>query len=68
MLLKEKQTGVLVKVLDTDRLIDPLQPTITGQSQAGQEQQDPMDYAKSDLIFPSDENLPQCWLDANYRQ
>lgn len=67
MLLKDKQTGTLLKILDTDALIDPMKPTVTGRDQAGQEEQDPEEYAKDALVFPSDENLPKCWLDADYQ-
>lgn len=67
MLLKDKQTGSLLKVLDADSLIDPNKPTIMAKSQDGQEEQDPEEFAKDSLVFPSDENLPQCWLDANYQ-
>lgn len=67
MLLKDKQTGALLKVLDADSLIDPNKQTIIARSQDGQEEQDPEEFAKSNLAFPSDENLPECWLNANYQ-
>ncbi len=67
MLLKDKQTGDLVKVLDTDALIDPSKSTISARFQAGQEEQDPEEFAKDALVFPSDETLPQCWKDPNYQ-
>ena len=67
MLLKNKENGVLVEVLDPQALIDPLKSKITGRIQAGQEEQDPEEFAKNNLIFPSDENLPRCWMDANYK-
>lgn len=67
MFLQDKQRGVLVEVLDTQRLIDPLKNSIPGQVQDGQEEQDPEEIAKEHLVFPSGENLPQCWVDANYR-
>lgn len=67
MFLQTKQTGVLVKVLDTTALIDPSANAIPGKVQSGQEEQDPEQFAKTDLIFPSGENLPRCWVDADYR-
>lgn len=67
MLLKDKETGELVKVLDAEALIDPSKDTVPGRLQAGQEEQDPEDYAKDALIFPSNEALPQCWKDPNYQ-
>jgi hypothetical protein len=67
MLLKDKQTGTLLKILDTDSLIDPSKATVQGRDQAGQEEQDTEEYAKDALLFPSDESLPQCWLDPDYQ-
>jgi hypothetical protein len=67
MFLQTKDHGVLVEVMDTTELIDPLKPTISGRIQAGQEEQDPEEFAKGDLVFPSGEMLPQCWLDADYQ-
>lgn len=67
MLLQHKQNGVLVEVLDTTALIDPLKSSIPGRVQEGQEEQDPEQIAKAELVFPSGENLPRCWMDADYR-
>lgn len=67
MLLQNKQTGDLIKVLDTDALINPAQPSVPGRIQEGQEEQDPEQIAKESLVFPSGESLPQCWLNADYR-
>lgn len=67
MFLQSKRDGDLIKILDTDELIDPLKNTIQGRIQAGQEEQDPEQFAKDDLAFPSGETLPRCWVDADYR-
>ncbi|MEB3121120.1 MAG: acetyltransferase [Snowella sp.] len=67
MLLQEKETGNLVKVMDFQSLINPNESEIIIQIQAGQEEQDPELRRKNNLSFPSGENLPICWLDANYR-
>lgn len=67
MFLQDKQTGGLVKVLDMDALIDPLVNAVSAQDQMGQEEQEPESFAKQNLIFPSGEDLPRCWLDVNYR-
>lgn len=67
MFLQSKQGGDLIKILDTDELIDPLKSTIRGRVQAGQEEQDPEQFAKADLSFPSGETLPRCWVDVDYR-
>lgn len=67
MLLKDKTTDTLVEILDVQTLIDPNESNVTAQGQAGQEEQNPQPYAKQELIFPSGETLPRCWLDANYK-
>ena len=67
MLLHDKQKDALVEVLDLIALIDPNQSEISGQVQSGQEEQDPEPSSKADLIFPSGESLPRCWVDADYR-
>lgn len=67
MFLKHKQYGDLVEVLTPRDLCDPCRDQIEGQSHAGQERQDPACFSKQDLIFPSGESLPRCWLDPDYR-
>ncbi len=67
MLLKDKQSGELVKILDADILIDPSKETVAARLQAGQEEQDPEEFAKTDLVFPSNEELPLCWKDPDYQ-
>jgi hypothetical protein len=68
MYLKDQKTGDLVEVLDVKALADPFQKTIQGRFHVGEELQDPMEFDKTNLLFPSDEALPQCWLDPNYKK
>jgi hypothetical protein len=67
MLLQEKKTGNLVEVVDVQSLINPVENEITIQVQAGEEEQDPEPKQKNDLVFPSGEDLPRCWLDVDYK-
>ncbi len=67
MFLKERKTGELVEVLDTAQLFDPFQTEITGRYNYGEEMPDPQSFAKNDLAFCSDEPLPRCWMDPDYR-
>ena len=67
MYLKDKQTGDLVEVLTLDDLFDPFKATVSGRFHAGEELQEPRDFAKADLIFPSGEGLPRCWTDPHYK-
>lgn len=67
MYLKHKPTGDLVEVLDVRSMVDPLRQAVAGRFHAGEEMQDPANFNKADLIFPSGEALPQCWVDVHYR-
>lgn len=68
MFLKQQRTGDLVEVLTIDELYNPCKREITGQIHAGEEMQDPETFLKSELIFPSGESLPICWLDSHYQE
>jgi hypothetical protein len=67
MYLKHAPSGDLVEVLDMKSLVDPYRNKLAGRFHAGEEMQDPANFAKSDLMFPSGEALPRCWVDPNYR-
>ncbi|MGB3612467.1 MAG: hypothetical protein WBA10_01645 [Elainellaceae cyanobacterium] len=67
MFLKRKDEGDLIKISDVDELFNPVADQITGRRQSGEEEQPPESFQKADLIFPSGEMLPKCWIDANYR-
>ena len=66
MLLKDKTSGTLVEILDIQALFDPNKNSISGQTQAGQEEQNAETFDKGNLKFPSGEELPRCWMDVNY--
>jgi hypothetical protein len=68
MYLKDEKSGDLVEVLDVKTLADPFQKTIQGRFHVGEELQDPMDFDKANLLFPSDESLPRCWVDPDYKK
>ncbi len=67
MYLKDKKSGDLVEVMDVPALIDPNVREIAGRFHAGEEMQEPGTFAKADLIFPSGEALPKCWMDTEYK-
>ncbi|MCK9532540.1 MAG: acetyltransferase [Gammaproteobacteria bacterium] len=67
MYLKHQPTGDLVEVLDITSLIDPYRAKLAGRFHAGEELQDPANFTKAELIFPSGEPLPRCWVDPAYR-
>ncbi len=68
MFVQQKSTNNLIEVLTLQDLYDPCRQEIIGQSHAGEEMQEPISYLKSELIFPSGEELPRCWLDPHYRE
>lgn len=67
MFLKHKDSGKLVEVLGLRDLFNPLHASLVGRYHAGEELQDPEQFEKSALIFPSGEALPKCWTDVHYR-
>lgn len=67
MFLKEKESGILLKVLELDDLFSPTHDSVKGKLQDGQNEQPEESFAKEDLVFPSGENLPLCWIDSDYR-
>jgi hypothetical protein len=67
MFLQDKQNGTLIEIQDVKRLFNPNEHQISGRNQSGEEEQDPMDYEKVGLTFPSGEDLPRCWIDVDYQ-
>ena len=67
MYLKHAETGKLVEVLSLADLFNPIHPELVGRYHAGEELQEPETFVKMDLMFPSGEKLPMCWMDAHYR-
>lgn len=68
MFLKDRKSGDLVEVLSVADLIDPCKETLPGRFHAGEEMGEPSTFSKSDLLFPSGEELPRCWLDPDYKR
>lgn len=67
MFLQEPSSGHLVEVLTMQDLIDPFCDTVVGRYNIGEELPDPAKFKKADLVFPSGEAIPRCWLDPHYR-
>ena len=67
MYLKYKPMGDLVEILDLEALINPVRAYVMARLHSGEELQDPEDFSKSELAFPSGEELPRCWKDVHYR-
>jgi len=67
MYLRDTRSGDLVEVTDLSELFDPCLEKVRGRLHAGEELQDVATFAKTDLLFPSGEGLPRCWLDRAYR-
>jgi hypothetical protein len=67
MFLKQKNDNHLVEVLSLADLFNPMHKTVVGRLHYGEELGEADKFAKTDLIFPSGEQLPHCWLDPHYR-
>ncbi|ABA59503.1 hypothetical protein [Nitrosococcus oceani] len=68
MYLKHTTSSDLIEILNIKELIDPSRGSITGRSHVGEEMQEPASFQKRELIFPSGEMLPQCWIDPDYKK
>ena len=53
--------------MDIPAVIDPTKTSVLTRFHWGEEMQEPENMAKSELQFPSGENSPVCWVDANYK-
>lgn len=67
MYMKCRPDGHLVEILGIQDLINPLHGKVVGRLHYGEEIQDAESFAKRDLVFPSGEALPRCWVDVHYR-
>ena len=68
MFLKHLPSGNLVEITDLKALADPNLKEVEGRFHAGEELQEPETFTKVDLMFPSGEALPTCWIDPHYRE
>ena len=66
MFMKEASSNELIRIDDVSELASPLESQVKGRRQTSQEEQDTTLFKKSNLMFPSGEALPKCWLDADY--
>ena len=67
MFLQHKKTGHMIDIVQPEQLFDLYQSHIEGIDQVGEEAQDIEQYQKTELQFLSGEDLPECWLNPNYR-
>lgn len=67
MFLQRKFDQDIIEVLDLSKLFDPCLDKFLGRSHCGEEMQEPQMYSKKEMVFPSGEKLPICWLEADYR-
>lgn len=66
MFLLHTATGTLMRVEELEELFNPSRSMVRGCDQAGEEEQEQTLFAKEELVFPSGETLPRCWIDAKY--
>ena len=68
MYLKHVPSGDLVEVIDLPDVINPASPTIRARAYTEEIIQRPENFLKSELVFPSGESLPLCWIDSHYNE
>jgi hypothetical protein len=68
MYLRHAASGDLVEILELSTLFDPFAREVSGRFHAGEEMQEPAGFRKNELVFPSGETLPRCWMDPDYRR
>ncbi|OIP99272.1 MAG: acetyltransferase [Zetaproteobacteria bacterium CG2_30_46_52] len=67
MYLRNKSNEDLAEVEQLDVLMDPHATSLMVHYFAGEEMGEPVSVDKVDMVFPSGEALPRCWLDPHYR-
>lgn len=67
MFLKHAAKGDLVEILDLPALFDPCAGAVSARFHAGEEMPEADDFKKAELVFPSGEALPRCWVDPGYK-
>jgi len=67
MFLKNRLNGHMLEIVNVEELFSLYESSVTGVDQVGEEAQDPEKYAKVNLTFLSDEELPNCWVNPEYR-
>lgn len=64
MILRTRQDGTRLKVINLQQLFDPFATCLHGRLQTGGASlQAPEAFLKADLQFLSGEPLPRCWVD-----
>ena len=64
--LRDADDQSLVEVLDLKQLVDPFATEVLVRLHAGEELQDPGPVLKEQLVFPSGEALPRCWVEGHH--
>ncbi len=64
--IKHDDDSSLIEVLDLKQLFDPFTPSVEARLHGGEELQEPQLYIKTELLFPSGESLPECWINPHY--
>jgi hypothetical protein len=68
MFLKHVPSDDLVEVIDLPDVINPNTTTIRARTHTGEIIQRTENFLKTELVFPSGEALPLCWVDSHYRE
>jgi len=66
MFMMERESANLLKIENIEALWDPFESQLMARSQAGEEEQPSSPVDKQKLVFPSGEELPECWINPNF--
>ncbi|WP_038247986.1 hypothetical protein [Ghiorsea bivora] len=67
MYVRNLKSGDLAQIDKLAELTDPTAKSVTLHYFSGEEVGEPELVEKNELVFPSGEKLPKCWLDPHYR-
>jgi hypothetical protein len=68
MYLLHKPSGELVEVISLSDMINPNTSTIRARAYTEDIIQRAENFLKTEMVFPSGEALPLCWIDSHYQQ
>ncbi len=68
MYLKHVTTGDLIEVIDLQDVINPYSTTVLARGFKDEWVQRAEKYLKSELAFPSGEELPGCWTKKEFHE
>jgi len=67
MFLRQMTSSELIEAIDVMSIVNPSCSTFVARTYLNDEMADVKRYNKQEMMFPSGEPLPRCWLEPGYR-